>query len=169
MFPSHDPESEKEEQKKGSGLIPDDSLEKLNRRMMPYYWAMEELKKNIKEVQGSGNNPRIIYYHSFTSLKATSDEVPWCSSFMNAAAMSTGFAGTKSAAAKSWLDYGIEGDGSVGDIAVFKRDGGHHVAFVNKNYYAGPYIEVLGGNQNNKVGIDNYGVSNLLAFRRFKV
>lgn len=147
------------------GLL-DKADESMHNRLMPYRWAQKEL--GVQEVAGKGSNPRIIYYHAFTSLKATDDSTPWCSAFMNAAAMSTGFTGTKSAAASSWLEYGIEGDGSVGDIAVFKREGGHHVAFVNKAFTGQAQIEVLGGNQRDRVGIDNYGVSNLLAFRRFK-
>lgn len=139
-------------------------------RLAPYEWALNELKtQNTKEVSGSKDNPRIVWYHSFTSLKATDDETPWCSSFMCAAAEESGHKSTKSAGARSWLDYGDKGDGSVGDIAVFKREKGHHVAFINKPYTPGDNeIEVLGGNQGNRLSIDKRDSDKLLAIRRFK-
>lgn len=43
--------------------------------------AMKEL--GVRELAGSKHNPRIIEYHKATSLKATQDEVSWCSSFVN--------------------------------------------------------------------------------------
>lgn len=138
--------------------------------LLPFKWAQEELKKGIKEILGrTAHNKRIIWYHAFTLLKATEDEVPWCSSFMNAAAASTGFPYTKSAAAKSWLKYGEEGDGSVGDIAVFTRgETGGHVAFINSPYKKGDkFVEVLGGNQGDTISVAKYKAENLLAIRRF--
>ncbi|MBU5614452.1 peptidoglycan-binding protein [Geomonas sp. Red51] len=36
-----------------------------------------------REFPGSPANPRIIMYHGATSLRATSDEVAWCSAFVN--------------------------------------------------------------------------------------
>jgi len=136
--------------------------------MAPYEWARKEL--GVHEIPGSKHTPRIVWYHSFTTLKATDDETPWCSAFMCAAAESTGFKSTKSAAAISWKNYGKEGDGSVGDIAVFSRTGGNHVAFVNKKFTKGDsVVEVLGGNQGNKVSVANYSADRLLGFRRFVV
>lgn len=135
--------------------------------MAPYLWAVKEIGQ--QEVAGRKHNPRIVWYHSFTTLKATQDEVPWCSSFMCAAAESNGFKSTDSAAAKSWLTYGDAGDGSIGDIAVFSRDGGNHVAFVNKKFSPrDSVVNCLGGNQSNKVCVQDYSAGRLLAFRRFK-
>lgn len=40
----------------------------------------------VKEVTGSGDNPRIVAYHRSTTLdahSASNDETPWCSSLMN--------------------------------------------------------------------------------------
>lgn len=136
--------------------------------LAPYEWAKKEHREGIKEILGKENNPRIIWYHSLTTLRATDDETPWCSAFMCAAAFSAGFASTRSAAARSWLGYGVEGNGAIGDIAIFKRKGGHHVAFINSTYQVGDkMIEVLGGNQGNMVGINLYPAGNLLAIRRF--
>lgn len=135
----------------------------------PYDFAKREMGIGVQERPGKGaHNPRIVWYHSFTTLKATDDETPWCSSFMCAMAFLAGLASTKSAAAKSWLTYGLPGDGSEGDIAVFKRTGGNHVAFVAKTFKKGDkVVYVLGGNQGNEISKKNYNASDLLAFRRF--
>lgn len=136
--------------------------------LAPYKWAKGEL--GVAEIPGYKNNDRIIWYHSFTTLKATSDEVAWCSSFMCAAAIMGEFPSTRSAAAVSWADYGAIGFGDVGDIAVFKRVGGHHVAFINLPSHKGnEFINCLGGNQSDKVCVKNYNASDLIAIRRFIV
>jgi len=138
--------------------------------LTPYEWAKKEWLLGIKEISGKDHNPRIVWYHSFTTLRATDDETPWCSSFMCAAAESTGFKSTRSAAAKSWLTYGEEGNGDVGEMVVFKRGAGHHVAFVNKTFKQGDkFISVLGGNQSDSVSVAKYKTDNLLAFRKFPV
>lgn len=134
-------------------------------KLAPFKWAQGELGQS--EISGSKDNARIVYYHGFTTLKATDDETPWCSSFMCAAHETQGIRSTRSAAAKSWATWGKEGDGSVGDIAVFKRTGGHHVAFINKKFQRGAsVVNVLGGNQSNKVRVSDYDASNLIAIRR---
>lgn len=145
------------------------SVERVPRYLQPYEWAKREWASNIKEFTGKDkNNPKIVWYHSFTTLRATDDETPWCSAFMCAAAFSAAFASTRSAAAKSWLGYGVEGNGSIGDIAIFKRAGGHHVCFVHKAFKEGDKtVTVLGGNQGNAVSVANYKAENLIAFRRF--
>lgn len=136
--------------------------------MKPYYWAIDEMNQGVLEIPGSKDNPRIVWYHSFTELDASDDETPWCSSFMCAAAENNGFKSTKSAAAISWLFYGAKGDGSIGDIAVFNRPGGNHVAFVAKKFTKGDgVVSCLGGNEDNCVKIKNYQEKDLMAFRRF--
>jgi uncharacterized protein (TIGR02594 family) len=138
--------------------------------MAPYMWARAEVGHG--EVAGSKHNPRIVWYHSFTKLKATDDETNWCSSFICAAAEENGYPSTDSAAARSWLTYGEEGDGSEGDIAVFWRgskDGWKgHVAFVAKKFLKGEtWVSCLGGNQSNRVCVKQYEADQLLGFRRF--
>lgn len=135
--------------------------------LAPYRLAQKELGQS--EIHGSINNERILYYHSFTTLKATDDETPWCSSFVCCMAELAGFLSTRSAQAKSWIDFGTLGHGKLGDIAIFVRQSGGHVAFVNKDYMEGDdYIECLGGNQNNSVCVKLYPKKNLITFRSFK-
>ncbi|WP_224984859.1 TIGR02594 family protein [Geomonas agri] len=57
-----------------------------------------------KEVAGHRDNPRILSYHATTTLKATDDETPWCSSFVNWCLKQAGVKGTDSAAATSWVE-----------------------------------------------------------------
>lgn len=76
---------------------------------------------------------------------------------------------TWSAAAKSWKNVGVEiklEDAQEGDFVVFVRDGGHHIAhFIKFNGML--YVEVFGGNQNNKFCLsDKYLKSRIVAVRR---
>jgi len=76
----------------------------------------------------------------------------------------SGYEGTGSAAARSWLDWGKEVDRPCpGCIAVFTRGGGGHVGF-----YVGETAEtvkVLGGNQGDQVSVREYPKSRLLGYR----
>jgi uncharacterized protein (TIGR02594 family) len=122
----------------------------------------------IKEVMGSGDNPRIIEYLRSTNLSgpaSSNDETPWCSAFVNWCVEKAGYAGTDSAWARSWLNWGRETDTPVrGCIVVFERGtGSGHVAFfVSKTR---TQIKVLGGNQSDSVMIADYPASRLLGYR----
>lgn len=155
------------------------SVETTPRHLRPYEWAKLEWKKGIKELPGKDkNNPSIVWYHSFTTLRATDDETPWCSAFMCAAAvMGGGYPGTRSAAAISWERYGLEiplENAQEGDIVIFKRKdntnpSARHVAFFKQIVVDGKnkFIECLGGNQSNSVCYAKYRASELVAVRRF--
>lgn len=146
--------------------------------LAPYEWAKNELLKNIKEAPGKNvHNPRIVWYHSFTTLKATDDETPWCSAFMCAAAFNGGYPSTRSAAAISWEKYGVEiplENAQEGDILIFRRKdstnpNARHVTFFKRRITIGgkPYIECLGGNQGNSVCVAKQKAEELIAVRRF--
>lgn len=128
--------------------------------------AVKEI--GVKEVSGSGDNPRIVQYHKSTTLSApdaSQDETPWCSSFVNWCVEKSGNAGTDSAWARSWLNWGKRTTTPVvGCIVVFERGAGFgHVGFfISKNSTA---ITILGGNMSNAVRIDDYPVSRLLGYR----
>jgi len=84
--------------------------------------AFDEMDKGVDEVRGPESNPRIIEYHQATSLKANSDEVGWTFSFVNWVMKKTGYKGTNSASARSWLQWGVELEKpQPGCIAVFSR------------------------------------------------
>lgn len=116
-----------------------------------------------REQPGLKHNPRILEYHATTTLKGTTDEIPWCSSFVNWCMQQAGYTGTRSAAARSWTQWGQRLAAPVpGCIVVLTRDGGGHVGF-----YVGQdakNIRVLGGNQSDTVNIASYDRKRLLAY-----
>jgi uncharacterized protein (TIGR02594 family) len=127
---------------------------------LPLWYTIAEHEMGTKEVPGSTDNPRIVEYHSATTLKATDDETPWCSSFVNWCLKQAGVIGTNSAAAISFLTWGRElKEPTPGCIVVFS----HHVGFFAG--YLGQYVIILGGNQSNKVKLSNYPAKDILAFR----
>jgi uncharacterized protein (TIGR02594 family) len=140
----------------------------------PYQVARTELLKDVREVQGSGDNPRIVEYHASTSGGAMPDSVPWCSSFMNFCVEQAGLVGTDSKAARSWhvQKWGVEvprGDWEEGDIMVFWRGEPRgslgHVGFIVSLTGARPHI--LGGNQGDRVSIATpCGFEQILSVRR---
>lgn len=113
-----------------------------------------------EEIAGNKHNPRIITYHATTTLKATADETPWCSSFVNWALLQAGIKGTNSAAAISWMGWGKTANAINGAITVIYNSkaansslssSGNHVGFLvqeNATHYV-----LLGGNQSNKVQV----------------
>jgi len=131
---------------------------------MNYSWmAIAEGERGVKEIAGASAHPSIVAYHATTSLKATSDEVPWCSSFANWVMAKAKYPYTKSAAARSWRDWGVECSLHQGAVVVFRRKGGHHVGFCVG--HTSTMIRVLGGNQSNEVNIRNYRKTDLLSVR----
>ena len=129
--------------------------------------AMKEL--GTSETAGPGDNPRIVAYLRSTSLggsMASNDETPWCSAFVNFCVEQAGFAGTDSASARSWLNWGRKTDTPVtGCVTVFKRGeppSGHVAFYVSES---GDKIKVLGGNQGDKVCYAQYPKDRLLGYR----
>lgn len=119
------------------------------------------------EVKGSKHNQRIIDYHFATSLKATADEVPWCSSFANWCMKQAMIKGTGSAAARSWLTWGHKIEKPmVGAVVIFRRGSdpasGHVAFYLSEDDHT---ISVLGGNQGDKVSVAKYKKADLLGYR----
>lgn len=131
-------------------------------RIEPIAVARAEMNLGVAEIRGPQNNPRIVMYHQTTEGRPAGDETPWCSSFVNYCVEQAGLRGTSSRWALSWHEQGwgrdVAGDPQEGDIAVFRRSGpggsgGHVGFFVAGDAHA---IEVLGGNQGNRVNISSY-------------
>lgn len=118
-----------------------------------------------KELPGATQNPRILAYHASTNLKATSDETPWCSSFVNWTLQQAGVRGTDSASALSWAKWGQAIDRpAVGSVAVIDWGGGKgHVGFVVGR--SGDRVVVAGGNQGNEVKYSTYRLDQIKTFR----
>lgn len=119
--------------------------------------ARNEIGQN--EIAGSRDNPRIVEYHGTTSLNASDDETPWCASFVNWVMEQAGMAGTDSAAAISWADWGQASELKPGAVVVIqnRQTGQHHVGFFAEG---GPgNLTLLGGNQSNTVKYSTFGSS----------
>lgn len=126
-----------------------------------YEIARREL--GVKELQGIADNPRIVEYHSTTTLRATDDEVPWCSSFVNWCVTKAGYKGTGSAAARSWAKWGVQIAKPVtGCIVVLTRTGGGHVGFYEGGDESS--VSLLGGNQDDAVNVRKFRTSRVLAY-----
>jgi uncharacterized protein (TIGR02594 family) len=133
----------------------------------PLWLAIASRELGVREYPGAAANPRIRHYHEATSLKATSDEVPWCSAFANWCMDEAGLSGTGSAAARSWLRWGVGlAEPRPGAIAVLRRGTnpaqGHVAFFLSRR---GAFLELLGGNQGNQVRVSSYPGRLLLGYR----
>jgi uncharacterized protein (TIGR02594 family) len=148
----------KPEQPKDEVIIPEEAVKK-------NWLEIAKGEIGVKEFSGSKHEKRIIQYHSATTLKATEDEVPWCSSFVSWCLEEAGIKSTKNAWARSYLSWGVKIDKPVvGCVVVFSRGvNSGHVAFYMGEGILG--IQCLGGNQGNKVCISTYPKSRLLGYR----
>lgn len=115
------------------------------------------------EVVGQQHNRRILEYHATTTLRAGSDEIAWCASFVNWVMQQAGVTGTRSAAAASWINWGQATTAREGAIIVIRNaaaagssltTSGNHVGFLVEQTER-HYI-VLGGNQSNQVKISQF-------------
>ena len=132
------------------------------------WMEIAEQEQGIHEILGAHHNDRIVEYHQTTSLKATNDETPWCSSFVNWCVEQSGIKGTGSAAAKSWLTWGKAIEKPVeGCVTVIRQkfrggdkstgsSSGYHVAFFLK--IIDNRIYLLGGNQADQVKVSSFGL-----------
>ncbi len=137
-------------------------------RSRPSWLDLAYGQVGITEIPGPKADERILDYHNETSLKATSDEVPWCSAFMCAMFEWAGIPSTRSAMARSWLDWGVQLDAPrMGCVVVLWRgnkDGpsGHCGFYVGETDKS---VQLLGGNQNNKVCVRGYSKDRILGYR----
>lgn len=129
----------------------------------PAWMNVAKKETGTHEIRGRSANPRIIAYHATTDLRSQSDEVAWCSSFVNWCLKQCGIRGTNSAGAASWKKWGHATSARYGAIAVIFNPAmarssltatGNHVAFLveeTKTHYV-----LLGGNQSNSVKVSRY-------------
>ena len=128
-------------------------------------------RMGVIEIPGSRHHPLIVWFHAQTSLKATTDEVPWCSSFACAVMEMSGIRSPRSAAARSWLDWGEPLDKPrPGCVVVFNRasatnPNAAHVAFFWAPRGEDRRIDVLGGNQRNRVCVAPYLLADVIGYR----
>jgi uncharacterized protein (TIGR02594 family) len=139
----------------------------------PPWYEVAKREIGIREVLGTGINPRIAEYYKATNIgRVNDDAVPWCSAFANWCLVTAGMKGTNSAAARSWLLWGVPlVEPKLGAICVFERPpnpASGHVAFycgVVEKRNGTKDLLVLGGNQGNQVCVTAYARGRLVGFR----
>lgn len=135
--------------------------------MIPKWLTIAEGELGVSEIHGALNNPRIVDYHKTTTLKASTDEVPWCASFVGWCLEAAGITPTHSAAARSYMNWGKELlKPEFGCIAVLRRGPSHSSGHVG--FYVGEaddHVKILSGNQGDKVSIANFSKDKILSYR----
>ncbi len=139
---------------------------------------MEQLLKiafnelGTEEIVGDIDNPEVLKYAKDTGIKGiTSDEIPWCSTFINWVAWKAGLEYSKKANARSWLNVGQKVSvPEPGDIVVFWRESpqswkGHVAIFLGISIDK-KRVYCLGGNQGNRVSVSAYRMNTVLSFQR---
>lgn len=120
------------------------------------------------EAPGSANNPTITGWAKECGIGAYStDSIPWCGLFMAVTAKRAGWARPPNPLwARDWAKWGKPrtGGAMLGDVLVFPRGSGGHVAI-----YVGEdatHYHILGGNQTDKVCIVRKAKTPILAIRQ---
>jgi uncharacterized protein (TIGR02594 family) len=114
------------------------------------WMSLAQTQLGINELD---NADKVREYHTIGGGQTREPTVAWCSSFCNYCLLKTSIKGTRSAASRSFINYGKSvGTTNVpfGAIAVFgvPNSGSGHVAFVLQD--KGDKLVVLGGNQSDK-------------------
>ena len=135
----------------------------------PAWLVVADKELGQHEIDGEGNNPRVVEYHATTTLHATQDSVAWCSSFVNWCMKQAGLEGTDSAAAKSWLEWGEALESPLlGCVCVIRqRAQGHDAATGSTSgYHVGFWVGekagrllLEGGNQSDSVKVSSFGLT----------
>jgi uncharacterized protein (TIGR02594 family) len=122
----------------------------------------------IKTFPDGESNPRITEYHQGTNITGYDDKAAWCSSFLNWVLIKSGYSGTNSALARSWLEWGIElREPRLGCIVILEREHpsgwqGHVGFFLRVD---DDRVFLLGGNQLGEVREHSYPLSSVLGYR----
>lgn len=127
-------------------------------------------RMGVMEIPGREAHPMILAFHRHTSLGAKSDEVPWCSAFVCACMEHAGIKSTHSAAARSWLTWGQPiMTPKVGCVVVLDRSDPANPNAAHVGLFwahrADDRIDILGGNQRNRVCVAPYPKAKVLAYR----
>lgn len=139
---------------------------------------MEQLLKiafgelGTEEIVGDKHNPEVLKYAKETKIAGiTTDEIAWCSTFVNWVAMKAGLQYTGKANARSWLNVGTKvTTPEPGDVVVFWRESpqswkGHVGIFLGVSTDK-KRVYCIGGNQGNRVSVSAYRLENVLSYQR---
>ena len=120
----------------------------------------------VTEIKGIKNNELIVKWWIKLGAWFRDDATPWCGLYVALCLKTTGHpVPAQFYRALKWLDYGLPCSVGVGAIAVMKRQGGGHVAFVAGRSTGGKIV-LLGGNQGDKVCYTSVLAKDIVAYRR---
>jgi uncharacterized protein (TIGR02594 family) len=136
--------------------------------MNPHWLLVATAEVGVAQFPAGQSNPRITQYHEVTNLRGYDDKASWCSSFVNWCLAQAGIAGTGSALARSWLEWGQALEKPVpGCLVVLYRDDPSswkgHVGFYLRS--DAQHIYLLGGNQLEEVREHFYPLASVLGYR----
>jgi uncharacterized protein (TIGR02594 family) len=140
----------------------------------PPWLSIARGELGVHETPGPAATERVLEYHAATTLRASSDEVPWCSAFACWCMERAGFRSTRSASARSWLTWRYPlAELRPGCVVVLSRGdaslGQGHVGFFagySRLFVMGPRrLLLLGGNQGNAVSLAPYPQTRVIGMR----
>lgn len=138
-------------------------------RDAPPWMGVAFTQHGVRERPGPATHPNIAAYHATTKLHATSDEVAWCSAFINWCMLQSGLQGTNSAKARDWLDWGVPLQlPRLGCVTILQSplrgpEAGHVGLWWMDRSSSEAWL--YGGNQDNAVGLKSYPRVDILGYR----
>ncbi len=131
--------------------------------------ALQDL--GTKEIPGPSNNPKIMKFLQTLDSSIKEETTAWCSAALNYWANDLQLPRSKSLAARSWLKIGTKTDAPstiTNSIAILWRvrpDSwqGHVGVYLHHNKES---VWLLGGNQGDKVSIQEFPIAQVLEFRK---
>jgi uncharacterized protein (TIGR02594 family) len=122
--------------------------------------------QGVREDAGAANDKDVSSFFRDAVGKVHADSVPWCAAFVGAMLERSGYSGTNSLMARSYLNWGTDLSAPrKGSVVVFKRGAppSGHVGFVVE--WTANTIKVLGGNQSDAVTVASFKRADVLGFR----
>jgi uncharacterized protein (TIGR02594 family) len=121
------------------------------------------------EIKGPRHNSKIVGWWDDIKASFRDDETPWCAGFVGAMLEQSGYKSTRSAAARSYMNWGRAlSKPRQGCVVVFWRGSksgwSGHVGFLAGIGSDGS-LYVLGGNQSDQVSVAKFSQSRLLGYR----
>ncbi len=140
--------------------------------------AREVAQLGVLEIPGPEHHPLILEFGKAVNLEVTTDEIPWCSNFVNWCFAECDLLGTHSARARSWLHWGTPlpmDNPAFGCVVITKRGGSGQPGkdVIDAKGHVGFLIDIptptevtlLGGNQSNQVCERTYPIERVLDYR----
>lgn len=129
-------------------------------------FAFRELE--VSESGKYAENPTILnYFKEVNHPEIEKDETPWCAAFIGAMLERAKIKSTKSLMARSYLNWGQKlREEKLGAVAILKRGNNEifgHVGFLISA--SEDHIQLLSGNQSNKVSIATFNKDQLIDLR----